>query len=59
MGDIRPEPEHDSIIKICLETGTEAGGEAAVVIIRKNICISDVKYPTIYEEVFGTFSFEA
>ena len=26
MGDIRPEPEHDSIIKICLETGTEAGG---------------------------------
>ena len=39
--------------------GDRGGGGAAVVIIRKNICISDVKYPTIYEEVFGTFSFEA
>ena len=33
--------------------------EEVVVIIRKNIFISFVKYPTIYEEVFGTFSFEA
>ena len=52
MENIRPEPEHDSIIKICAETGTEAGGGADAVIIRKNICISDVKYLTIYEEVF-------
>ena len=35
------------------------GEVQAVVIIRKNICISDVKYLTIYEEVFRTFSFEA
>ena len=46
-------------LKYARRRGQRQGEVQAVVIIRKNICISDVKYLTIYEEVFRTFSFEA